>query len=105
VGAGITLTLPAVAGQYHFIREIEFQLFATANRTAAATPVVINTTNLNNQVYWADTAATAKGEFAATHEESGHWIRSATAGVATTIVFPAVTDCIWNVYAQYVTKP
>jgi hypothetical protein len=104
-GAAITLVLPAVAGQYHVIREIEFQLFATANRTAAAAPIVITTTNLNNQVYWADAAGTTKGEFAAAHVEDSHWIRSAAAGTATTIVFPAVTDCIWNAYAQYVTKP
>ena len=45
-GAVATASLPPVVGQFHYITAIDIQLYATAARTGAATPVTVTTTNL-----------------------------------------------------------
>lgn len=104
-GGAVTLVLPAVAGKYHYIHEVHFHLFATANRTAGAAPIFLSTTNLNNLSYAFDAGATAKGEFAGSMEESAIWMRSAAANTDTSIICPAVTDCIWIGYVHYEASP
>jgi hypothetical protein len=106
-GTGVTLTLPAPpAGQFHFIVEVLIQRFAAAALVAAATPVVITTTNLGNTPQFAAPAdALAQGAMSELKLEPNNPLRSAVAATATTIVCPATTGVIWQANVCYYTGP
>src|SRR5207248_321800 len=62
-GAAVTLTLASGgAGLFHYITYIQIAKFATALLTAAATPVLVTTTNLSNTPAFSfSAAASAQG--------------------------------------------
>lgn len=100
--AAVTLTLPAVAGKFHYITEIQVVKFATALLTAGATPVLVTTTNLDGAPALSFTAAaSAAGTSEVQQFEPALPIRSAVVNTATTIVCPATTATIWRVTVFY----
>ena len=105
-GAGVTLTLAAVVSEFHYICLIEITKFATALLVAAATPVLVTTTNLNNTpTISMSAAATAQGEVEERIFAPTDPIRSSTVNTATTIVGPATTSIIWRLNVYYYTAP
>jgi hypothetical protein len=105
VNTAVTLTLPAVAGMYHFIRRIELERHATALLTAAATPTIITTTNLpGGRAFSIPVEAAAQGSVYSKLVEGGPF-RSAAAGVASTIVAAALPLCIWRMSVDYYVAP
>lgn len=102
-GVAATLSLPAPGvGLYHYITEIHIVKFATALLTAAATPVLVTTTNLTGAPIFSFSAgAELQGSSQTYQFEPKSPFKSTTANTATTIVCPATTGVIWRVNAAY----
>ena len=102
-GAAVTLTLPAGgSGLYHYIGRLIVQRFATALLVAAATPVIVTTTNLPGSREFSFPAdAALQGLLAQEVVEPLFPIRSSVVNAATTIVCPVTTSVIWRVTADY----
>ena len=105
--AAVTLTIAAAgAGLFHYISHIEISKFATAVLTAAATPVLVTTTNLNgNPTIDFSAGAEAQGTQVVRQIAPAIPIKSAVANTATTIVCPATTSIIWRVSVFYYIAP
>jgi hypothetical protein len=106
-GAAVTLTLAAPgAGLFHFIDRIVIQRFAAAALTAAATPVLVTTTNLpGSRVFSVPADAALQGTIATEIVEPARPLRSSAANTATTIVAPVTTGAIWRITADYDVAP
>ena len=104
-GAAVTLTLPAVAAQFHYITFIEIVKYAAAALTGAATPVTVTTTNLPGTPAFTFTTAGAIGTSERDIYNPNKAIKSAVVNTATTIVCPATTGVIWRVNVWYVASP
>lgn len=101
-GVGVTVTLPAVAGQFHYIVLLEIHKYFTAANAASATPLVVTTTNLPGSL--AFTFGQPLGTVGTTDERiyaPAAPIKSSTVNTATTIVCPATTGIIWRVNVNY----
>ena len=99
--AAVTLTLPASSAQFHYITRLEINLYSTAARTGAATPIVVTTTNLpGNPAYTLPTAG-AIGTTETRVAEYPFPLKSSTVNTATTVVCPAVTGGLWRVNCVY----
>lgn len=97
-----TITLPAVAGKYHYITRLDFMRNATAALAGSAT-LAITTTNLPGSLQWevgnAMIAGGTQTDLSATLVPP---LKSAVAGTATTIVFPQPGAAVlWNCTAHY----
>jgi hypothetical protein len=103
--AGVTLTLPAAgAGLFHYITKLEVSAIASAARTAAATPVIVTTTNFSGSLAFSFQAnAAAQGVSERQVNDFDSPLKSSVANTATTIVAPATTSVIWRVTAYYYT--
>lgn len=106
-GTGVTITLPSVASQFHYIDSIKVQQYATAATTGGATPVICTTTNIPNTPTMNFPTAQAIGtintvELWGTHSLP---VKSTTVATATTVVCPATTSVIWVVTATYYAAP
>ena len=100
--AAVTLTLPAVAGFRHVLKTLSVVRSATALLTAAATPVVVTTTNIPGSpalTFGADAAA--QGADKEVKLDCGNGILTTAINTATTIVCPATTGVIWRTNAAY----
>ena len=101
-GAAVTVTLPSAAGLFHYITAIKMEKFAVAALTAAATPVIVTTTNLpGSRAYSIDASAQAAGTIIKDREQFSPPIKSSAAGTNTTIVAPIVTSGIWRISVDY----
>lgn len=91
-----TISLPAAgAGLFHHIDAIELSLSnGTAARAAAATPIVVSTTNLNGYGKRFSSVAAA-GTTEVQVLTADRPIRSAVANTATTISLPSVAGSTW----------
>jgi hypothetical protein len=101
-GAGVTLTVPLVAGLFHYFDSIRVEHFAVATLTAAATPVLVTTTNLPGTPtinFRADAAP--QGTLTERVFNFGAPFRSTAAGTNTTVVCPVTTNVIWRATAIY----
>ena len=102
-GVAATLTLPAPgAGMYQYVDWIRIEKFAAALLTAAATPVLVTSTNMPGTMthnFAADAAA--QGTIAEKLIAGSMPIRATTANTAITVVCPATTNIIWRVNASY----
>lgn len=103
--AAVTATLPAVAGQFHYITRINIIAYASAARTGAASPVVVTSTNLPGPLAWTTPTAAAIGTQYETDIQLSGPLKSSAANVATTIVAPASTSVIWRINVVYYTGP
>ncbi len=102
-GAAVTLTLPAAGAQlFHFITRIQIDRIAAAVLTAAATPVLVTTTNLpGSRVFSIPADAALLGTKYPEILEPPAPIRSSASNTATTIVAPGTTGVIWRITADY----
>lgn len=102
-GAAVTATLPAVAGLRHYVDYIQVVRSATAALTAAATPVLVTTTNLPGApalTFGAD--AGGIGVDKVLNMDFGDAGLAASAvNTATTIVCPSYVGVIWRVNVAY----
>jgi hypothetical protein len=103
--AAVTATLPAVAGQFHYISRINIIAYATVARTGAAAPVVVTSTNLPGALAWTTPTAQAVGTQYETDIQLTSPLRSSAVGTATTIVAPATASVIWRINVIYYTGP
>lgn len=102
-GVAATATLPAVAGQFHYITAIEIEVYATAARTGAAGPLSITTTNLTGgPAWWMDTAQ-AIGAVIRKFISFPAPVKSTTVNTATTIVAPVAVTGQWRINVYYYT--
>jgi hypothetical protein len=106
VTTALVLTLPLVAGQYHYIQGYDLVRYAGAALTGAAAPVVVTTTNLPGSLAFTFTTAAAIGTSERQSMNFGsNPLRSSAAGVATTFSAPAVTGGLWRLTVFYYTAP
>lgn len=103
VGAGVTATLPAIAGLRHYIDQIEVRRIATAALTASAAPVLITTTNLPGNLgmsFGADTGGIGVEKVQIL--DFGSSGLSATAiGSSSSVIAPAYAGIIWRINVIY----
>lgn len=106
-GAAVTLTLASPgAGLRHYITYIRISRIATALLTAAATPVIVTTTNLPGSLAFSIQAdAGAQGAIYSIQEDFAYPIASSAQATATTVVCPVTTGVIWRVTAGYQVRP
>lgn len=106
-GAAVTLTLPAPgAGLRQYITYLSINRFATALLTAAATPVVVTTTNLPGSLAFSLPAdAAPQGDLYPWREDFAYAFAASAQNTATTIVCPATTSVIWRATAGYYVAP
>lgn len=101
-GSGVTITLPNVAGQFHYISSIRISAYNVAARTGGATPVVCTTTNIPGSLAFTFGSAGAIGTTESQQVElGGNPLKSSVANTTTTIVCPATSNVIWRVTAFY----
>lgn len=101
--AAVTATLPAVAGQFHYITGFEIVAYSTVARVGAATPVIVTSTNLSGNNAWTFATAAGIGTTDTKWYQTASPIRSAVVNTATTIVCPATASIIWRVNVFYFT--
>lgn len=104
-GAAVTLTLPAVAGQFHYVTMIEIVRYAAAALTGVATPLLVTTTDLSGTPVFDFQSAGAIGTSERQLWNPSKAIKSSAVNTATTIVCPATTGVIWRVNVWYVAAP
>lgn len=104
VNTGVTVTLPAVAGQFHYITQIQIIKFYAALGVAAAAPIVATTTNLPGTMALSfGQSAAAQGIIEQQTITPTTPIKSSVVNTATTIVCPAQLQTIWRVNVFYYT--
>jgi hypothetical protein len=93
------LTIPASAGLYTYITGLYITKFAAANLVAAATPVLVTTTNiLSAPVFSFSAAADLQGTVEKTQIETK--MKSAL-GSGVSVTAPATPNVIWRMNAIY----
>jgi len=106
-GAAVTLTIASPgAGLRVYLTYITIARFATALMTAAATPVIVTTTNLPGTLAFSIPAnAEAQGATFVIREDFAYPLAASAQAAATTIVCPVTTNAIWRVTAGYYVAP
>jgi hypothetical protein len=106
-GAAVTLTLPAPGlGLRQYLTYLSVNRFATALLTAAATPVLVTTTNIPGTLVLSMPAeAAAQGSLFPWREDFAYPLMATAQNTAVTIVCPATTAVIWRVTAGYLVAP
>lgn len=100
---GLTLTLPAVTGEVHYITSIQITRTATAALAGTAT-LVITSTNIGGLTWSVGNAMTAGGTQNDLVLAPRHPIQSDAPSTATTIVCPAPGAAVlWRVNVTYYT--
>lgn len=103
VGVAATLTLPAPGiGLFHYITRLVIQRHAAALLVAAATPVIVTSTNLAGAMAFSIPAdAAPAGSVYNEPIAIDQPIRSSVANTATTIVAPILANGIWRISANW----
>ena len=102
-GTALAITLPAVAGQFHYITALDIVLYSSAARTGAAAPTIVTTTNLPGAIAFTFSTAGAIGTTDVQDLIRVTPLKSSAVNTNTTIVCPIVTGGIWRVTATYFT--
>jgi hypothetical protein len=99
--AAVTLTLTSGGtGLFHYLTRLRIESHPSALLTAAATPVIVTTTNIPGSLAFSIPAdARAQGVPFIIDQDHKNPIRSTAAGTNTTIVCPVTTAVIWRVTA------
>lgn len=101
-GQGVTLTLPAIAGQFHYLTYLSIVRYATAAVTGTATPILVTSSNLPGSPVWTFARAQAVGTTdTQTLPLAGNPLRSLVLSTASTIACPGTASVIWRVTAIY----
>ena len=107
VNTAVTCTLPAVAGNFHYIVGISLVKLYSVVGVASGSGNIVTTTNLPGNPSWTtEQLASAAG----TCQEVIHFfsevpIKSSVANTATTFVAPAQLQTIWRWNVIYYTGP
>lgn len=106
-GAQVILTIPNPGvGLRNYITYLAINRFAAALLVAAATPVLVTTTNLpGSLVFSVPAEAAAAGTMDRYREDFAYPLASTAQNSTTTIVCPATTNVIWRVTAGYFVAP
>jgi hypothetical protein len=106
-GVAATLSLPSPgAGLRPYITYLSINRFAAATLTAAATPVLVTTTNIPNALAFSLPAdAAAQGTLFPWREDFAYPLASSAQAAATTVVAPATPNVIWRMTAGYYVAP
>lgn len=108
VNTGVTVTLPAVANQFHYITKIEIVKLYSVIGVAAGAGVIITTTNLpGNPSFTTEQLASPAGSAPRVIDWNlaGSGLKSSVVNTNTTIVCPAQLQTIWRVNVIYRTGP
>ena len=102
VAATLSITAPA-AGLYHYITRLVIERHTSTLLTAAATPIIVTTTNIPGSLAFSIPAdAAPQGQvYREVIDMSGQPLKSTTAATATTIVAPVTTGVIWRITAYF----
>ena len=105
--AAVTLTLPAPGlGLRQYVTYLSVNRFASVLLTAAATPVLVTTTNFSGALVLSLPAdAAAAGSLYPWREDFAFPAMAAAQNTAMTIVCPATTGVIWRATAGYYVAP
>lgn len=105
--AAVTLTLPAPGlGLRQYLTYLSVNRFAAALLTAAATPVLVTTTNLPGTLVLSVPAeAAAQGTLFPWREDFAYPLMATAQNAAVTIVAPVATGVIWRLTAGYFVAP
>lgn len=102
-----TLTIPAVAGQFHYITRIRITMHNTTATAVAGSAVTLSftTTNIPTSLSWTEGNALAAGSTKVVVDEMlDNPIKSSTVNTATTIVAPACgSGVLTRITAYYYT--
>lgn len=104
VNTGATATLGLVAGLFHYITRIELVKLYSVIGVAAGAGVIVTSTNLPGGPAWTtEQLASAAGTATRVIDYNcqGAPLKSAAAGVATTLVAPAQLQTIWRWNVSY----
>ncbi len=101
--AAVTATLPAVAGQFHYITRINIVKYASVATVGAAAPTVITSTNLPGSLAWTLPTALAVGTQYETDVEPSGPLKSSVVNTATTIVAAGLASIIYRITVYYYT--
>jgi hypothetical protein len=105
-GNAVTLTLPNVSAQSHYITFIEIEKYFTAANAASGTPLLVTTTNLpGSLVFTFGQPLGVVGVCESRIMPIPNPLKSSVANTNTTIVGPATTGIIWRITAHYFTAP
>ncbi len=107
ISTSVVATLPAVPGAFHYITMIELTKMNGAAVTAAGTIQTVATTNLNglSWTYGNGEGGVTIGASSSRIFVPAKPIKSATAGVATTITTPLITGVVWRINVVYQATP
>lgn len=106
VNTALTATLPAVAGQFHYITNIQITKLYSVVGVASAAGNVITTTNLpGSPSFTTEQAVVAAGLAPKVVDLNfgGNPLKSSVANTNTTIVCPQQLQTIWRVVVTYFT--
>jgi hypothetical protein len=105
--AAVTLTLASPgAGLRHYLTYLTVERHASALLTAAATPVIVTTTNLPGSLAFSiPVEAAAQGTVYEKRRDFPSALASSAQNTATTIVCPVYTGVIWRVEAGFYVAP
>jgi hypothetical protein len=103
VSTTVTATLPAVSGLRHIVDFIRVTRSATAALTAAATPVLVTTTNLPGSpvLTFGSDAGGIGVDKEAVLDFGSSGLAATALGTATTVVCPVYTGVIWRINVGY----
>lgn len=106
-GVGATLTLPAPgAGLRQYVTYLAINRFASALLTAAATPVLVTTTNLPGALVFSIPAdAAAQGTLSPIREDFAYPLAASAQNTAVTFVAPVTAGVIWRLTGGYYVAP
>jgi hypothetical protein len=105
VNTTTTCTLPAVAGQYHYITGITFEVCTNGTGTAQ-NQVTFTSTNISNLPSFEYSVAATASICQRWSETFAVPLKSLVSGTATTFVSPAAaTNNSYNIRAYYYTAP
>lgn len=100
-GTAVTLTLPAVAGQFHYITHIDIVAYTSLARVGVAAPILVTSTNLSGNPVWDFATVGAIGTTDRLDFDFTIPVKSSTVNTATTVVCPAATSVLWRLTAFY----
>lgn len=105
--AAVTLTIAAPgAGLRQYLTYLVIERHATALLTAAATPVIVTTTNLPGSLAFSIPAdAAAQGTVSVKQRDFRFPLAASAQNTAVTIVCPTTTATIWRVEAGFYVAP
>lgn len=106
-GAAATLSLPAPgAGLRQYVTHVRLERFQAALGVAAATPVLVTTTNLPGApVFSFSQRAAEQGAIEIGAYDYGTPLQAAAANTALTIVAPVQAQTLWRLSAHYYVAP